>query len=291
MGDIFNEFFGGGGGGRRNHNYPHGDDPLNDHRFRTGDPFDPFRDPFFSGFMMHDPFAEIERSMRHAGRIMEQFNALHASPHYPGDIEYSSPRDRMIGRRSSWDGPKIEEITDDSDTNDQRPSSKPIVTHPSDALVVPDSQNDQHREQNLLQRPAQPHGGAFVQGFSQVYSFNMDGTGRREERRIYRDSAGNFEDKKARHLNGKTVAVTERRGPDGKPEILEDYVNVDGSEIDQFEREWRSGASRRPMLDRPTPDIRPRQSDGPLQIQGSYGQEDDNTKNKKSWRSYLPKIF
>ena len=137
-----------------------------------------------------------------------------------------------------------------------------------------------------------------MQGFSQNYSLNMDGTGRPEGKRIYHciitvycDSAGNLKDKKARHLNGKTVAITERQELDSKPETLGDYVKIDSSEIDQFEREWRSGASRRPMLDQPTPDIRPRQSNGLLQIEGSYGQEDDKTKNKWSWRSYLPKIF
>lgn len=287
--DILGDFF---GGGRRNNHFPHHGDPSYDPRYRTGDPFDPFRDPFFSGFMMRDPFAEIERSMRQANRMMEEISALHASPHYPGDIEYSSPRERMIGRRSSWDGPKIEEITDDGEATDHRSTSKPIVTHPSDALVLPDSQNEAPREQ----RPLQPHHGqarGFVHGFSQVYSFNMDGTGRRQERHIYRDTSGNFEDKKARYLNGKAVAVTERRGADGKPEIVEDYVNLDGSEIDQFEREWKAGASRRlPALDRETPSnalLRP--SEEPLRVEGSYGQADDNSKNKKSWRSYLPKFF
>lgn len=308
IGDLLGDFF---GQRRRNPGYgrPYDDSYIDSRHYQgefrhpTGDPFDPFRDPFFSHGMMMDPFREMERTMREADNMMKAM--MGGAFHGPGQFAFdpfgaiegnaaANPRDRMLRRSPSYDGIKIEEITDDTEVNDSKSkTSQPIITHPSDALV-PSTGSRSHQPSVSPQQPRQAQ--PIIHGFSSVYSKTFTGDGRVQEYQAYRDTSGNYSEKNARSVNGKTVAVTQKRkGHDAQPEIEEDYINLDGSELDQFEREWRAGTSRLPRIQHGNPassnpyDSNP--SGGPLRIEGSYSRPDQAEGGKKSWKDYLPKIF
>lgn len=307
FGDFFNDFMG-SGGRRRNgqgplYGRPYDDsfiDPRHHHGYsdHTGDPFDPFRDPFFSHGMI-DPFREMERTMREADNMMKAF--MGSAFQGPSQFGYdpfalegqqpTSPRERMLKRSPSWDGVKIEEITDESDVTDSKSkTNQPIVTHPNDSLVPSYSQPERSAPQEHRHSQPQP----VIRGFASVYSRSFTGDGRVQEYQSYRDSSGNYTEKNARSIDGKTVAVTKKKkGRDAQPEIEEDYINLDGSELEQFEKEWNQGSSRvrRALPQDATSSYPTGATGGPLRIEGSYSGRDRPEGNKRTWKDYLPKIF
>lgn len=83
-------------------------------------------------------------------------------------------------------------------------------------------------------------------GFFQakMYSKAMTGDGRVQEVKKYKDSQGNHFESKSRTVDGKTYAVIDKKTASGEEEHLENFYNMDGGDVDDFERRWNDRRER-----------------------------------------------
>lgn len=173
---------------------------------------------------------EVDNMFREADAIINSITGRYGIM----DDTWSSRfgHDRMI----RW--PEDDDLDTDIDDMVRKNGIRSLMAPMTDGRVIP---IDDFGTKNNQDGKIGSSNGFFQ---AKMYSKAMTGDGRVQEVKKYKDSQGNQFESKSRTVDGKTYAVIDKKAASGEEEHLENFYNMDGGDVDDFEKRWNDRRER-----------------------------------------------